>query len=80
MRTWICLIFRKVRPMVRYRHMIKNRRNCPYHLYIAQVKQKCGIIGRENYNKAKSDGAKQPKCQPDKKRAVMEASRHFRLI
>ncbi len=27
-------------------------------LYIAQVKQKCGIIERENYNKAKSDGAK----------------------
>lgn len=24
-------------------------------LYIAQVKQKCGIIERENYNKPKSD-------------------------
>ena len=31
-------------------------------LYIAQVKQKCGIIERENYNKPKSDDAKQPQC------------------
>ena len=27
-------------------------------LYIAQVKQKCGIIERENYNKAKSGDAR----------------------
>lgn len=27
-------------------------------LYIAQVKQKCGIIERENYNKPKSEDAK----------------------
>lgn len=26
-------------------------------LYIAQVKRKCGIIERENYNKAKSEDA-----------------------
>lgn len=26
------------------------------YLYIAQVKQKCGIIERENYNKPKSEG------------------------
>ncbi|MBQ9085640.1 MAG: 23S rRNA (uracil(1939)-C(5))-methyltransferase RlmD, partial [Clostridia bacterium] len=31
-------------------------------LYIAQVKQKCGIIERENYNKPKSEDAKQPQC------------------
>ncbi len=29
-------------------------------LYIAQVKQKCGIIERKNYNKPKSEDAKQP--------------------
>ena len=29
-------------------------------LYIAQVKQKCGIIERENYNKPKSEGARGP--------------------
>ncbi|MBO5305800.1 MAG: 23S rRNA (uracil(1939)-C(5))-methyltransferase RlmD, partial [Clostridia bacterium] len=33
-------------------------------LYIAQVKQKCGIIERENYNKPKSEDAKQPGCPP----------------
>ncbi len=49
-------------------------------LYIAQVKQKCGIIERENYNKAKSDGAKQPKCPPDKELAIMEALKHFGMI
>jgi len=49
-------------------------------LYIVQVKQKCGIIERENYNKAKSDGAKQPKCPPDKERAIMEALRHFKMV
>ena len=27
-------------------------------LYIAQVKRKCGIIERENYNKAKAEGVK----------------------
>ena len=31
-------------------------------LYIAQVKQKHGIIERENYNKPKSDDARQPQC------------------
>lgn len=49
-------------------------------LYIAQVKQKCGIIERENYNKAKSDGAKQPKCPTDKERAIMEALRYFHMV
>ena len=42
-------------------------------LYIAQVKQKCGIIERENYNKPKSEGAKQPQCPPKKETAIMEA-------
>ena len=31
-------------------------------LNIAQVKQKHGIIERENYNKPKSEGSKQPGC------------------
>ena len=35
-------------------------------LYIAQVKAKYGIIERENYNKAKSDDARQPKCPKEK--------------
>lgn len=49
-------------------------------LYIAQVKQKCGIIERENYNKAKSEDAKQPQCPPEKEVAIMEALRYYGMI
>ena len=49
-------------------------------LYIAQVKQKYGIIERENYNKPKSENAKQPQCPPDKENAIMEALKHFGMI
>ena len=50
------------------------------HLYIAQVKQKYGIIERENYNKPKSENAKQPQCPLDKENAIMEALKHFGMI
>lgn len=49
-------------------------------LYIAQVKQKCGIIERENYNKTKSEDAKQPQCPPEKEKAIMEALRYYGMI
>lgn len=49
-------------------------------LYIAQVKQKCGIIERENYNLPKSENSKQPKCPPEKEAAIREALKHFRMI
>ena len=49
-------------------------------LYIAQVKAKYGIIERENYNKPKSDDARQPKCPKEKKNAIVEALRYFRMI
>lgn len=49
-------------------------------LYIAQVKQKCGIIERENYNKPKSENAKQPQCPSEKEKAIMEALKHFGMI
>lgn len=49
-------------------------------LYIAQVKQKCGIIERENYNKPKSDDARQPQCPPEKEEAIKEALKHFGMI
>ena len=35
-------------------------------LYIAQIKQKHGIIERENYNKPKSEKGGQPECQKEK--------------
>ncbi|MDO4552700.1 MAG: 23S rRNA methyltransferase [Bacillota bacterium] len=49
-------------------------------LYIAQVKQKYGIIERENYNKPKSDDTKQPQCPPEKEVAIVEALKHFGMI
>lgn len=49
-------------------------------LYIAQVKQKCGIIECENYNKPKSEDAKQPQCPPEKEAAIREVLAHFRMI
>ena len=50
------------------------------YLYIAQVKQKYGIIERENYNKPKSEDARQPQCPLEKERAITEALRHFGMI
>ncbi len=49
-------------------------------LYIAQVKQKYGIIERENYNKPKSENANQPQCPPEKEVAITEALQWFKMI
>ncbi len=49
-------------------------------LNIAQVKTKCGITERENYNKPKSENTKQPQCTKDKEEAIMNALRHFKMI
>lgn len=49
-------------------------------LYIAQVKRKCGIIERDNYNKAKTENSKQPQCPLEKEKAIKAALRYFRMI
>ncbi len=49
-------------------------------LYIAQVKQKCGIIERGNYNLPKSENSRQPKCPIEKEGAIIEALRYFKMI
>lgn len=49
-------------------------------LYIAQVKRKCGIIERENYNKAKTESFKQPQCPLEKEEAIMAALKYFRMV
>ncbi len=49
-------------------------------LYIAQVKEKCGIIERVNYNLPKSENSRQPKCPPEKEVAIREALEYFRMI
>ena len=49
-------------------------------LYIAQVKQKHGIIERENYNKPKSENTKQPQCPLEKEKAIVEAMKYFGML
>ena len=49
-------------------------------LNIARVKQKHGIIERENYNKPKSEDSRQPGCPEEKVKAIEGALRHFQMI
>lgn len=49
-------------------------------LNIAQVKNKRGIIERENYNKAKTEEPKQPNCTPEKEQAILDAFQYFKMI
>ena len=49
-------------------------------LNIAQVKQKHGIIERENYNKPKSENSRQPGTTPEKEKAITEALKYFKMI
>ena len=49
-------------------------------LYIAQIKQKHGIIERGNYNKPKSEKGGQPECPKEKEIAIEEALKYFQMI
>ena len=49
-------------------------------LNIAQVRRKCGLDMRENYNLPKSDNAKQSKCPEKKEKAIWEALEHFGMV
>lgn len=49
-------------------------------LYIAQVKEKCGIKERENYNKPKSDSSKKLICPAEKEKAIKDAFKYFKMI
>ena len=67
--------YNEIRDYVWEHHQLKVS-----NLYIAQVKQKCGLEVRENYHKTKSENVKQPKCPKGKKDAIVEALKHFQLI
>ena len=67
--------YNEIRDYVLAHHQLKVS-----NLYIAQVKQKYGIIERENYHKAKNENAKQPKCPKEKEDAIVEALKHFQMI
>ena len=49
-------------------------------LYIAQVKRKCGIKERQNYNKPKAENPKRLKCPAEKERAIREVLKYFKMI
>ena len=49
-------------------------------LNIAQVKDKCAIKERENYNKPKNKDSKQPSCTKEKEKIIKEALKHFQMI
>ena len=51
-----------------------------FNLYIAQIKQKHGIIERENYNKPKSEKSGQPECPKEKEIAIEDALKYFKMI
>jgi 23S rRNA (uracil1939-C5)-methyltransferase len=67
--------YNEIRDYVWKHHQLKVS-----NLYIAQVKQKYSIIERENYNKAKNENAKRPKCPKEKEDAIVEALKHFQMI
>lgn len=49
-------------------------------LNIAQVRRKCGLDMKENYNLPKSENAKQPKCPEKKEKAIREALEYFGMV
>ena len=49
-------------------------------LNIALIKNKCGIIEHENYNKAKSVDSGQPACTPEKEQAILDVFQYFKII
>ncbi len=49
-------------------------------LYIGQVKEECGLVKRENYNKSKKKDAKVPLCSENKKEAIKAALEHFEMV
>ena len=67
--------YKAIRDYVWEHHQLKVS-----NLYIAQVKQKYGIIEQENYNKPKSENAKQPKCPKEKEDAIVEALKYFKMV
>lgn len=51
-----------------------------FNLYIAQIKRKCGIEVRENFNLPKSEDSRQPRCPKEKEDAIVEALKVYQMI
>ena len=48
-------------------------------LYIGQIKTKCGLEKRENFNKGEGK-SKELICPPEKEEAIKDAFRHFGML
>ena len=51
-------------------------------LYVAQIKDKCGIkeLGAYNHGKGEHQEHHVPNCSPEKEEAIMAAFKHFNMI
>ncbi len=50
-------------------------------LYIAQIKDKCGLGKERTGNSwAKNEDKEVPKCPPEKEAAIMDAFRHYGMV
>lgn len=66
----------KIKPIIR-----KSRESSDlnvFSLHIAKVKQKCGIIELENYNKWQK--RKQTQCPTKKENIIIDVLKHFGMI
>ena len=49
-------------------------------LYIAQVKESCGLKERDNYNHSKKKNSRQPQVSEDKRKMIIEAFKYFKML
>ena len=66
--------YREIKEWIKEQHDVSVS-----NLYIAQVKDKLGFEKRDNYNKG-VEGHKVPNCPEKKKKLILEAFKHFRMI
>ena len=48
-------------------------------LYIAQCKDECGFEKRQNFNTG-AEGHKLPNCPEERKKLILEAFKHFKMM
>lgn len=68
-------IYEEIKSYVQEQHGLKVT-----NLYIAQVKRECRIVERENYNLPETEGNCAPKYPENKRKAILDAFRHFKMI
>ena len=61
-------------------YVMKQKGMMVSNLNIEQVRRKCGLDMRENFNLPKSEDARQPKCPKKKEKAIWEALEYFGMV